>query len=107
MLHRKSNKYFRTKKESIARHATISKYHNRRDDHGNDRNSRRMRKLHHSLRKSTRRFHASLGPGRNPSVSPMRRQRTSHEGDILQGELRKIKPHTFNGEKGKEEEVEA
>jgi hypothetical protein len=36
-----------------------------------------------------------------------RRQRRRPEGDILQGELRNIKPPTFNGEHRKGEEVEA
>jgi hypothetical protein len=40
-------------------------------------------------------------------VSHVRRQRRRHEADILQGELRKIKPPTFNGEHKKGEEFEA
>jgi hypothetical protein len=40
-------------------------------------------------------------------VSPVRRQRRSPEGDILQGELEKIKPPNLNGENRKEEEVKA
>jgi hypothetical protein len=51
--------------------------------------------------------HATSGPRSNPSVSSVRRHRRKVEGDILQGELRKIKPPTFNGEHRKGEEVEA
>jgi hypothetical protein len=40
-------------------------------------------------------------------VSPVWRQRRRPEEDILQGELRKIKPPTFNGEHMKGEEVQA
>ena len=77
------------------------------DDHGNDRKSRSMNKHNHSPRKSTRRNHASSGPGSSPGVSHVQRQRRRFEADILQGELRKIKPPTFNGEHWKEEEAEA
>jgi hypothetical protein len=66
-----------------------------------------MIRKHHSLRKSTIRTHASSGLGRNPSVSPFQWYRRRHEVDILQGELRKNKPRTFNGEHKKGEEVEA
>jgi hypothetical protein len=65
-----------------------------------------MSKCHHSPRKSTRRNHASLGPGSSPSVSHVRRQRRRHEAHIFKGELGKIKPPTFNGEKKTKEEVE-
>jgi hypothetical protein len=66
-----------------------------------------MSRLHHSPRKSTRRTHASSGPGRNPSVSLVRRKIRRYEVDILQGKLGKIKPPTFNGEHKKGEEAEA
>jgi hypothetical protein len=56
---------------------------------------------------STRRAHASSRPRSSPSVSHVKRQRRMHEGHILQGELKKIKPPTFNGEHRKGEEVEA
>jgi hypothetical protein len=58
--------------------------------------------IHHSPRQSTRRTHASSGPGSNPSVSLVQRKRRRPKADILQGELRKIKPPTFNGEHRKE-----
>jgi hypothetical protein len=65
-----------------------------------------MRMHHHSPRQSTNKTHASLGPWRNPSVSPIKRLRIRHEEDILQGEIRKIKPPNFNGEHMKGEEAE-
>jgi hypothetical protein len=68
---------------------------------------RSMRRHHHSLDKFTRRAHASLGIGSIPSVSPVRRQRTRPEENILQGEIRKIKPLNFNGEHRKREEAKA
>jgi hypothetical protein len=64
-----------------------------------------MSRFHHSPKQSTRRAHASLGLGNNPSVSLVRRQRRRPEGDILQGELGNIKPPTFNGEHRKGEEA--
>jgi len=66
-----------------------------------------MSRNHHCLRKYTRINHACSGPRISPSVSHVRKQRIRHEEDILQGELEKIKPQTFNGEHGKGEEVEA
>jgi hypothetical protein len=66
-----------------------------------------MRRQHHSPRESTRRTHASLGPGSNPSVSHFRWKRRRLQICILQGELKNIKLQTLNGEHRKEEEVEA
>jgi hypothetical protein len=86
---------------------STSRSQRKKDDHGNDRQSRSMSKCHHSPRKSTRRNHESSWPQSNPSVSPIWRQRRRPKEDILQGELRKIKPPNFNGEHRKGEEVEA
>jgi hypothetical protein len=77
---------------------TTSISHIRRDEHGNDRKSRRMSRKHLSQEKSIGRAHASLGPRSNLSVSLIGRQRRRPEGDILQGELKKFKPPTLNGE---------
>jgi hypothetical protein len=106
MLHRQANKYSGTKKVDSVRHVMTYRSHNRRDYHGNGRKSRSMRRHHHSIDKSTRISHANSGPGRNPSVSPVRRQRRRPEADILQGELKKIKPPNFIGEYMKGEEVD-
>jgi hypothetical protein len=40
-------------------------------------------------------------------VSPVRHQRRRHEVDSLQGELRKLKPPSFDGEREREDDVEA
>jgi hypothetical protein len=40
-------------------------------------------------------------------VSPVRHQRTIHELDSLQGELRNLKPPSFDGEREREDDVEA
>jgi hypothetical protein len=72
-----------TKPQVSARQLEASKTHSKRDGHGNDRKSRNRIILHHSIEKSTGRYHASSRPGRNPSVSPVRRQRRRHEGYIL------------------------
>jgi hypothetical protein len=77
---------------------TTSKSHGRRDEHGNGRKSRRMRRHHHSLDKSTRISNASSMLRINPSVYPIRIQRIRLEKHILQGEIRKIKQPNFNGE---------
>ena len=66
-----------------------------------------MSRNHHCLRKYTRINHAWSGPRISPSVSHVRKQRIRHEEDILQGELEKIKPQTFNGENMKGEYVES
>jgi hypothetical protein len=98
MLQKQANKDSDTKQEASARKVTTSKYHRKRDGHGNDTKSRSRRRCHNSLEKYTRRDHSSSRLGINPSVSHVRRQRKRDKGDILQGEIRKIKPHNFNGE---------
>jgi hypothetical protein len=107
VLHKKVNKNSSTKKETSARQVITSRSQSRRDDHGNDRKSRNTRRHHNYPRKSTKRTHVSSRPGSRPSVSPFKRQRRRPEADILQGELRKIKPPIFNGEHKKGEEAEA
>jgi hypothetical protein len=86
---------------------TTSISHSIRDEHGNNEKSRSISRNHHSLGQSTRRAHAGSGPGSIPSVSLVGRQRRRLEGYILQGELRKIKPPTLNGEHRKGEEAKA
>jgi hypothetical protein len=107
MFHKQVNKDYGTKKATSARQVSSSRSHSKMDDHGNDRQSIIMRKNHHSPGKSTRITHASSGLGSIPSVSLVRRQRRRPEADMLQGELGKIKPPTFNGEHWKGEEVKA
>jgi hypothetical protein len=107
MLHKQVDKDSGTKQAGSSRQVSTSRFHKKRDDHGNDRKSRSMSRHHHSPRHSTRRNHASLGPRRNPSVSLIRRQRIKPKEYILQGELRKIKPPNFKGEHMKGEEAKA
>ena len=83
MLHKQVNKYSGTKQVVSARQVSTSRSHNKRDDHGNDRMSRSMRRIHHSPSQSIRRTHVSLGPGSIPSVSHIRRKRRKLEADIL------------------------
>jgi hypothetical protein len=40
-------------------------------------------------------------------VSPIRHQRRKQEVDSLQGEMRKLKPHSFEGEREREDDVKA
>jgi hypothetical protein len=73
MLHWQVKQNSGTKQADIARQVIASRSHNRRDDHGNDRQSRFMSRCHHSPRKSNRSAHASLGLRSNTSVSPVKR----------------------------------
>jgi hypothetical protein len=98
MLHKKFNKYFGTKQASSSRQVSKSRSHRKRDNHGNYRKSRSMRRNHHSTKKYTISTHEISGPWSIPSVSLVQRKRRRPEADILQGELRKIKPHNFIGE---------
>ena len=73
MLHKQVNKYSGTKQAASARQVLTSRSHSKRDDHGNDRQSRSMSRRHHSPKQSTIRTHASLRPGSIPSVSHVQR----------------------------------
>jgi hypothetical protein len=105
MLHRQFNKDSGTKQAASARQVSSSRACNKRNDHGNDGHSRSTSRHHHYPRQSTRRTHASSGLGSSPNVSLVRRKRRISKADILQGELKKIKPPTFNGEYKKGEEA--
>ena len=98
MLHKQYNKESSTKQEASVREVTASRSKSEKDNHGNGMKSRSMNMSHHSPMQSTRRTHASLRLGSNPSVSHVRRKRRRPEEDILQGELKKIKTPTSNGE---------
>jgi hypothetical protein len=56
---------------------------------------------------STRKVYASEQPRIIPKVSPFRHQRRIYELDSLQGDIRKIKPPSFDGERENEDNVEA
>jgi len=107
MLHNKFNKDSSINQSSISRQVSTYRSQRKGDDHGNDRQLRNMRRCHHSPKKYTRRNHESLGLGRIPSVYCVCIQRIRHEAYIFQGDLRKIKPPTYNGEHWKGEEAEA
>jgi hypothetical protein len=74
------------------------------ENHGTPDEERRGRSgsihHHHSRRNSKRRPHNSSSP------SPTRKSKR-YEVDELKGEMNKIKPHTFDGENKKDEDVEA
>ena len=82
-------------------------FHERREDRGRDGYSRSAIKnhRHHSPLYSTRKFYAFEESRSNLEVSPIRH--TRYELDNLQGELRKIKPPSFDGEREREDDVES
>jgi hypothetical protein len=85
------------------------RYHERRDNYrrvGYSRSARRTHR-HHSPPYSTRKFYASEDSISSPEMSHVRHQRRRHELDSLQGELRKLKPPSFDGEREREDDVEA
>jgi hypothetical protein len=79
------------------------------DYHGGYRQSRSIcgNKHPNSPGNSTRKTYAHSRSLSSPSISPIRNQRRIHGSNILQGELRKIIPPSFDGEKKKGEDVEA
>jgi hypothetical protein len=97
------------KKGSNSRQEEEGRCHERRDDHGRVDYSRSARRAHgnHSPTYPERRFYASKDPVSSPEVSPIRHQRRKQEIDSLQGELRKLKPPSFDGEREREDDVEA
>jgi hypothetical protein len=107
MLHKQVSKDSGTKKVASGIHVSTSRSHRKRDDHRNDRKSISMSRHHHSPKNSNRRTHAISRPGKAPSVSHVWSKRRRPEVDILQGEIGKIEPPTFNGEHRKGEEVQA
>jgi hypothetical protein len=99
----------KTKNGSNSKQEEEGRCHERRDDHrrtGYSRSASRTHR-HHSPPYSTRKFYASEDSISSPEVSPVRHQRRRHELDSLQGELRKLKPPSFDGEREREDDVEA
>jgi hypothetical protein len=110
MLQKQVNKDSGTRQEARSKQGEVPRSHDRRDDHGGSRRSRsisRHQHHHHSPGNSTRKTYAHSRSVRSPSISPVRHQRRRHGSDILQGELRKIKPPSFDGENKKGEDAEA
>jgi hypothetical protein len=88
-----------TKKESNSIQEEYDRCHERGDAHGRDGYSRSasISHGHHSPSYLGRNFYASDDPVRNPEVSLVRLQRRKQEIDSLQGEMRKLKPPSFDG----------
>jgi hypothetical protein len=61
----------------------------------------------HSPPYLARKLYASEDSISNPKVSLVRHQRTRIELDNLQGDLRKLKPQSFYGEREREDDAEA
>jgi hypothetical protein len=74
LLQRQINKESGTKQENIDRDVTALKSHSKKDEHGNDRQSRSMRRHHNSPGKPIGRARESSWLGRNPSVFPIMRE---------------------------------
>jgi hypothetical protein len=98
-----------TKKGSNSIQEEEGRCHERRDDRGRACYSRSDSRAHghHSPPYLARKFYASKYPISNPEVSPIRHQRRKQEVDSLQGELRKLKPPSFEGEREREDDVKA
>jgi hypothetical protein len=100
-LHRK------TKNGSNLRREEEGRYREIRDNYNRASYSRSVSKTHrHHSPHSARKFYASEYFIRIPEVSLVRHQRTRHELDSLQGELRKLKPPYFDGEREMKHDVE-
>jgi hypothetical protein len=95
----------KTKKGSNSRQEKEGRCHERRDDRGRDGHSRSANRAHgcHSPPYSEGKFYASEDPVSSPKMSPVRHQRRKQEVDSLQGEPRKLKPPSFDGERERED----
>jgi hypothetical protein len=96
-LHRQERNGSGSRQEEDGRH------HERRGNYRRVGHSRSTGRTHghHSPPYSTRKFYASEDSISSPEVSHVRHQRRRHELDSLQGELRKLKPPSFDGEREK------
>jgi seryl-tRNA synthetase len=102
-LHRQENNGSDSRQEEEGRH------HERGDNYIRSSHSRSSSRIHihHSPPYSTREFYASKDSISNPEVSLVRHQRRRHELDSLQGEMKKLKPPSFDGEREREDDAEA
>ena len=98
-----------TKKGSNSRQEEGCKCHERRDARGRAGYSRSASRCHghHSPPYSERNFYASEDPVSSLEVSPVKHQRRKQEVDSLQGELRKLKKPSFDGERERKDDVKA
>jgi hypothetical protein len=99
----------KTKNGSNSKQEEEGRCHERRDDckrTGYSRSANGTHK-HHSPTYLARKFYASEVSISSPEVSHVRHQRRRHGLDSLQGELRKLKPPSIDGESEREDDVEA
>jgi hypothetical protein len=94
---------------SNSRQEEEGRCHERRDDHGRVGYSRSARRAHghHSPPYLERKLYASNDPVSIPEVSLVRKQRRKKEVYSLQGEVRKLKPPSFEGERKREDDAKA
>jgi hypothetical protein len=92
---------------SKSKHEEEGRCHERRDYHRRTGYSISARKnhRHHSHPYSARKFYASEDSISSPEVSHVRHQSRRHELDSLQGDLRKLKSPSFDGEIEREDDV--
>jgi hypothetical protein len=92
------------KNGSRSRHDKEGKPHAIRDNYkgySHSGSASRALRHHYSPTHSSMKFYAHEESRSNPEVSHVGHQRRRYESDILQGELRKINPPTFDGENRK------
>jgi hypothetical protein len=97
------------KKGSGSRHKEEGRHHERRDKYRRPSYSRSDNRTHrqHSLPYLAMKVYASEDSISSPEVSLVRHQRRRHELDSLQGEIRKLKPPSFDGEREREDDAKA
>jgi hypothetical protein len=97
------------KKESNSRQEEEGRCHERRDDRGRASYSRSASRAHRHQSPPCLEiiFYTSDDPVRSLEVSPVRHQRRKQEIDSLQGDLMKLKPPSFNGERERKDDIEA
>jgi hypothetical protein len=109
VLQRLNHLQRQTNKGSNSRQEEEERCHEIRDDCGRVGYSRSASRAHghHSPPYLERNFYASKDPVSSPKVSCVRHQRRKQEIDSLQGELRKLKTPSFNGERERKDDVKA
>ena len=97
------------KKRSKSRQEEEGKCHERRDDYGRAGYSRSA-SIHHghdSPPYLERNFNASDDPKSSAEMSLVKHQRRKQEVDSLKGDMRKLKPPSFDSEREREDDVKA